>query len=163
MQHHSDAAHYRKALSSFGTGITVITAHWENQDWAMTCNSFSSVSLNPRLVLWSIRRESGSHPAFTRSGGYTVNVLAADQAGLVQKFAVGNMSERFAGVAVERMDNHRVRLQGAAAWFDCDLERIIPAGDHDILLGAVHRYDCTDAAGLGYHRSQFAHFEPISG
>jgi len=163
MQHHSDAAHYRKALSCFGTGITVVTAHWENQDWAMTCNSFSSVSLNPRLVLWSIRRESGSHPAFTRSGGYTVNVLAANQAHLVQKFAVGSMSERFAKVPVERLHNQRLRLQGAVAWFDCELDRIIPAGDHDILLGAVRRFDCIEGSGLGYHRSEFAQFEPIAG
>ena len=61
----SDPADYRKALGCFGTGVTVVTAYHEGEDWGMTCNSFSSVSLNPRLVLWSIRKEASSLPAFT--------------------------------------------------------------------------------------------------
>lgn len=64
----ADGADYRKALSCFATGVTVVTTHWQGQDWGMTCNSFNSVSLNPRLVLWSIRRESSSLAAFTQGG-----------------------------------------------------------------------------------------------
>jgi flavin reductase (DIM6/NTAB) family NADH-FMN oxidoreductase RutF len=51
-----DPAEYRKALSCFATGVTVVTSHWQGSDWGMTCNSFSSVSLEPRLVLWSMRK-----------------------------------------------------------------------------------------------------------
>jgi hypothetical protein len=69
----TDHSAYRQALGTFGTGVTVVTARWQDQDWGMTCNSFSSVSLEPRLVLWSIRREANSYEAFTRSGGFTVN------------------------------------------------------------------------------------------
>lgn len=68
----SDPAEYRKALSCFATGVTVVTSHWQGSDWGMTCNSFSSVSLEPRLVLWSIRKAANSLDAFIHSGGFTV-------------------------------------------------------------------------------------------
>ena len=61
-----DPAEYRKALSCFATGVTVVTAHWQGVDWGMTCNSFASVSLEPRLVLWSIRKAASSLEAFTQ-------------------------------------------------------------------------------------------------
>jgi 3-hydroxy-9,10-secoandrosta-1,3,5(10)-triene-9,17-dione monooxygenase reductase component len=56
----SDPADYRKALSCFATGVTVVTTRWQDSDWGMTCNSFASVSLEPRLVLWSIRKAASS-------------------------------------------------------------------------------------------------------
>jgi len=161
MQQPTDAMDYRKALSSFGTGVTVVSTHWQGQDSAMTCNSFSSVSLNPRLVLWSIRRESHSHEAFTRSGGYTVSVLAQHQAALAGQFASGSMDERFANVPVDRLDSQRLRLSQAVAWFDCDLHQIIEAGDHHILLGAVRDFGVSDAAGLGFYRSQLSQFAAL--
>ena len=69
----------RDAMSHFATGVTVVSTHFEGQNWGMTCNSFSTVSLEPALVLWSIRKESLSHLAFTQSGGYMVSVLARHQ------------------------------------------------------------------------------------
>ena len=113
-----DPAEYRKALSCFATGVTVVTTHWQGMDWGMTCNSFASVSLEPRLVLWSIRKAASSLQAFTQSGGFTVNVLTQDQAGLAQKFAVGDMAARFEGVPAERQVNQRQRLTDALAWFE---------------------------------------------
>ena len=65
-----DPAEYRKALSCFATGVTVVATRWQDMDWAMTCNSFSSVSLEPRLVLWSIRKAASSLEAFTRCAGF---------------------------------------------------------------------------------------------
>ena len=64
-----EPAEYRKALSCFATGVTVITARWQGSDWGMTCNSFASVSLEPRLVFWSIRKAATSLEAFKQSGG----------------------------------------------------------------------------------------------
>jgi 3-hydroxy-9,10-secoandrosta-1,3,5(10)-triene-9,17-dione monooxygenase reductase component len=71
-----DITEYRKALSCFATGVTVVTTRWKDQDCGMTCNSFSSVSLDPRLVLWSIRKAASSLEAFTQSNGFTVSVLS---------------------------------------------------------------------------------------
>jgi 3-hydroxy-9,10-secoandrosta-1,3,5(10)-triene-9,17-dione monooxygenase reductase component len=75
----SDPADYRKALSCFATGVTVVTTRWQDSDWGMTCNSFASVSLEPRLVLWSIRKAASSLEAFTQSGGFSVSVLSLPQ------------------------------------------------------------------------------------
>jgi flavin reductase (DIM6/NTAB) family NADH-FMN oxidoreductase RutF len=157
----SDPADYRKALGCFGTGVTVVTAHHEGQDWGMTCNSFSSVSLNPRLVLWSIRKEASSLPAFTQSSGFTVSVLASAQADLAMQFAKGTMPERFARVGTTRQASQRLRLDGAVAWFDCTLHQLVDAGDHHIVIGQVQDFGWHEGAALAFNRSQFGEFQPL--
>ena len=146
---------YRDALSCFATGVTVVTAHHLQQDWGMTCNSFSSVSLEPRLVLWSIRQSASSRAAFVSAGGYTVSVLSHEQQALARQFSTGDMAQRFAGVAADRIESGRLRLAGSSAWFDCALVQVIAAGDHDILLGEVHDFGCSTLAPLIFAKSQF--------
>lgn len=153
-----DALEYRQALASFGTGVTVVTTRWMEQDWGMTCNSFASVSLNPRLVLWSIRREASSLEAFTRSGGFTVNVLSQAQQPLARQFASGSLAQRFADVPVQRLASERVRLTGTAAWLDCALHQVVEAGDHQILIGRVLCFASEDTPALSYWRSRFSGF-----
>ncbi len=150
-----DGAGYRKALSCFATGVTVVTTHWADQDWGMTCNSFNSVSLEPRLVLWSIRRASHSLEAFTQAGHFTISVLAESQQALAGQFATGSMSERFAGAPTQRQPSGGLRLDGCAAWFDCQLHQLIEAGDHCILLGAVTDFGWHDTPALGFWHSRF--------
>ena len=150
-----DAAGYRKALSCFATGVTVVTTHWAGQDWGMTCNSFNSVSLEPRLVLWSIRRASHSLEAFTQAGHFTISVLAESQQALAGQFATGSMAERFAGAPTQRQPSGGLRLDGCAAWFDCQLHQLIEAGDHCILLGAVADFGWHDTPALGFWHSRF--------
>ena len=154
-----DPADYRKALSCFATGVTVITSRWQDRDWGMTCNSFASVSLTPPLVLWSIRKAASSLEAFTRSGGFTVSVLSQPQQALARQFASGDMAARFAGVPVQRQDSERLRLTDALAWFDCTLHQLVDAGDHHIVIGQVRDFGWRDAQALGFWRSQFGHFQ----
>lgn len=156
------AAEYRKALSCFGTGVTVVASHWDGQDWGMTCNSFASVSLDPRLVLWSIRREASSLAAFTQSGGFSVSVLSQGQHALARQFSTGSMSDRFAGVSSLREPSGRLRLTEALAWFDCDLHQVVEAGDHCILIGAVRSFGHIEAKALGFWRSRFVQFEGMA-
>jgi flavin reductase (DIM6/NTAB) family NADH-FMN oxidoreductase RutF len=158
----SEPAEYRKALSCFATGVTVVTAHWQGSDWGMTCNSFSSVSLEPRLVLWSIRKAASSLDAFTRSGGFTVSVLSSDQEGVAKQFATGDMAARFAGVATTRQASQRQRLNAAVAWFDCELHQLVDAGDHHIVIGQVHDFGWQDdSSALTFWRSRFGQFEAL--
>lgn len=154
-----DPADYRKALSCFATGVTVVTTRWQDSDWGMTCNSFASVSLEPRLVLWSIRKAASSLDAFTRSGGFTVSVLAEPQQALARQFATGDMPARFANVPVQRQATERLRLTEAMAWFDCTLHQLVDAGDHHIVIGQVQDFGWRDAAALGFWRSQFGQFQ----
>lgn len=159
-----DPKEYRQALSCFATGVTVVTAHWQGSDWGMTCNSFSSVSLHPRLVLWCIRKEASSLAAFTQSGGFTVNVLSQHQASVAKQFASGDMAARFAGVPVHRQASQRQRLSEAVAWFDCQLHQLVDAGDHHIVMGRVVDFGRQDHThSLAYCRSQFGQFAPFSG
>src|SRR3569832_2586089 len=78
---------FRRSLSEFATGITVVTASVNGERFGLTSNSFASVSLKPPLVLWSIRRESTSFAAFANCSHFAVNILADDQIGLSQRFA----------------------------------------------------------------------------
>jgi 3-hydroxy-9,10-secoandrosta-1,3,5(10)-triene-9,17-dione monooxygenase reductase component len=158
----SDPAEYRKALSCFATGVTVVTTRWQEQDWGMTCNSFSSVSLEPRLVLWSIRKAASSLDAFTRSGGFTVSVLASEQEVVARQFATGDMAARFAGVPTTRLPSQRQRLNAAVAWFDCELHQLVDAGDHHIVIGQVQNFGWQDdASALTFWRSRFGQFEAL--
>lgn len=155
----ADPTDFRKALSCFATGVTVVTSRWHSSDWGMTCNSFASVSLEPRLVLWSIRKAASSIEAFTRSGGFTVNVLSHEQELTARQFATGDMDSRFAGVPVERQGSERLCLTEAMAWFDCSLHQLVDAGDHQILIGQVQDFGWRDTAALGFWRSQFGQFQ----
>lgn len=155
----SDPADYRKALSCFATGVTVVTTRWQDSDWGMTCNSFASVSLEPRLVLWSIRKAASSLEAFTQSGGFSVSVLSQPQQPLARQFATGDMAARFAGVDVVRQNSERLRLTQSLAWFDCSLHQLVDAGDHHIVIGQVQDFGWRDAAALGFWRSQFGEFQ----
>jgi flavin reductase (DIM6/NTAB) family NADH-FMN oxidoreductase RutF len=158
-----DPAEYRKALSCFATGVTVVTAQWQDQDWGMTCNSFASVSLEPRLVLWSIRKAASSLDAFTQSGGFTVNVLSNQQEAIARQFATGDMASRFSGVPVQRQASQRQRLTDAMAWFDCQLHQLVDAGDHHIVIGQVNEFGWhEDAQALGFCRSRFGQFEALA-
>ena len=150
----------KDAMSCFATGVTVVTTHDQGQDWGLTCSSFNTVSLDPALVLWSIRRTSLSHAAFVSAPGYVVNVLAADQQALAQRFAVGTQAERFAGLPLVR-DHDMPRLPQALAWFVCQTVQVVPAGDHDILIGQVQAFGCHAGEPLVHVQRRFGVLAPF--
>ena len=148
-------------MSCFTTGVTVVTAHTQGQDWGMTCNSFNTVSLDPAMVLWSVRKTSLSHPAFLNAGGYMVNVLGAQQKDVALKFAQGTQAERFADQTLVRGVNQHPRLDGVIAWFDCRLAQVVSAGDHDILIGEVLDFGVQPGNGLAYAQRAFGVLAPL--
>lgn len=145
----------RDALGCFATGVTIITTHYEGQDYGMTCSSFNSVSLEPAMALWNIQKTSACLEAFHNSSGYTVSVLSAEQSELAMHFTRGEQAERFAGIDSLRAPSGRVLIPDCVAWFDCDLHQIIEAGDHDILLSNIRDFNRADGSGLIFERSQF--------
>ena len=145
----------KDAMSCFTTGVTVVTTHAQCQDWGMTCNSFNTVSLEPPLVLWSVRKNSLSHEAFVSSGGYVVNVLKASQQDLALRFAKGSQAERFEGLSLHRGVDQHPRLEDVLAWFDCRVVQVVSAGDHDILIGQVQDFGMQAGQGLAYAQRQF--------
>ena len=148
-------AELKRAMGGFATGVTVVATRHDGVDHGMTCNSFNTVSLDPALVLWSIRKESHSRDAFLAGGGYSVSILGARQRDLAMRFATGEPVGRFDGVAVDRLASGRLRLSDTVAWFDCTLEQVIEAGDHHVLIGRVLSFASSDAPPLLYVHGRF--------
>lgn len=130
---------FRAALGMFATGVTIVTGRDANgQRIGLTANSFNSVSLQPPLVLWSLARAAGSMPVFTRGSHYAINILAAEQRELAERFS-SKSSDRFAGVSFREGAGGAPLLDGSAAVFECFNRSRYEEGDHVIFVGEVER------------------------
>lgn len=140
----TDAARFRRAMSSFATGVTIVSVQSpEGRRHGMTVNSFSSVSLDPMLILVCLSRSSRGLPLMQRAGAFGVNVLSSSQEELSRRFADPHRptdSTTFDGVPMELGPLGCPTLLYAAAVFECRLDRMIPAGDHVIVIGEVDSF-----------------------
>jgi flavin reductase (DIM6/NTAB) family NADH-FMN oxidoreductase RutF len=151
----------RNALGAFGTGVTIITTcDREGKPHGMTVNSFSSVSLNPPLILWSASLYANSLPAFQESSHFVVNILAHDQIELSNKFAKQS-DDKFVGVDHIVLECGAPVLIGSAAHFECRNEFRHYGGDHIIFIGHVERFAHTDKPTLLFCRGKYIRGEPI--
>lgn len=129
---------FRRCLGQFATGVAIVAARNEGASFAMTINSFSALSLDPPLVLWSIRRESAKLDAFRHAGSFSVSVLSTAQEGVSACFAkTGAPPMTDAQWSIGQTKTPLLR--GAIAHFECQTERTEEAGDHVIFIGRVQR------------------------
>ena len=136
---------FRTALATFATGVTIVTAMSDRgTPVGLTANSFNSVSIEPPLILWSLSRQAGSMPSFARGSHYAINILAADQRDLAERFASKEV-DRFDGVAFRPGASGAPLLDGAAAVFECFNRSRYEEGDHVIFVGEVE--SCARRAG----------------
>jgi len=153
-----DARDFRGALGCFPTGVCLVTTLGPAaKPEGLTVNSFSSVSLDPPMVLWSLSRAASCAPVFRDAEYFAVNVLAAGDETLSGHFA-NHAPDKFAafpGRFVPGLGGVPV-LQGAAATFECHTRHRNYGGDHVILIGTVERYRYTDRAPLVFHRARYA-------
>jgi flavin reductase (DIM6/NTAB) family NADH-FMN oxidoreductase RutF len=149
-----DKSLLRQCFGSFITGVTVITTKDHETPIGFTANSFTSVSLEPPLLLICIDNNSENLNTFVDSEGFGVNILADDQQDLSSRFSTP-IDERFKDIMWHETAAGNPELVGCAAFFDCTLEQTHPAGDHTILIGKV--FDCRKNTknGLGYHRGSY--------
>jgi flavin reductase (DIM6/NTAB) family NADH-FMN oxidoreductase RutF len=148
----------RRAFGAFATGVTITTTRTrDGAPVGFTANSFTSVSLDPPLVLVCLAGSASSYPHFEAAEGFAVNILSAAQRGLSTAFATRG-ADKFAGVAWSEQATGAPVLDGAAAWFDCRMHEIVPAGDHAILIGRVVDFSATESAPLGYCRGAYVTF-----
>ncbi len=132
-----DSRALRNAFGRFATGVCVVTASSaESGPIGMTINSFSSVSLEPPLVMWSLQNNSDCFGVFTGSTCFAINVLAGDQIEHSRRYSRRNEHALLADDYVIG-DNGAPVLKGALAVFECDLWRSYEGGDHILLLGLV--------------------------
>ncbi|MBR0713911.1 flavin reductase [Bradyrhizobium liaoningense] len=139
MSYQFDHRELRDVLGSFVTGVTVVTTvDEERRHHGLTVNSFSSVSLDPPLVLWSQSNSSPSYPIFSKSGRFVINILAEDQIDLSNRFARSG-PDKFSNLEID-IGNHGLPiLKDTSAWLVCRFVSAIPGGDHTIFLGEVEQ------------------------
>lgn len=155
-----DAAKLRQCLGVFPTGVTVITTLDHAQEpVGVTANSFNSVSLDPPLILWALRTNSFSLPAFRTSGRFAVNILTQDQKDLSSRFAKGG-PDKWRGVDWREGVTGAPVFPGSAGVIECQTYSEHLAGDHMIFIGEVISFEVNDADDpLVYHRGRYRALE----
>lgn len=150
-----DPRDFRNALGMFPTGVTVVTTQSpDGVPIGLTCNSFSSVSLSPALVLWSLSLRSPNLSNFLQATHFAINVLAADQQAVSQRFAQPH-ANKFEGIACTPGSSGVLLIDGAAAQMECRNETRYYSGDHVIFIGHVLRYAYRDCAPLAFWRGRY--------
>lgn len=156
------ARDFRAALGAFATGVTIVTARTPDGELVgFTANSFNSVSLNPPLVLWSLSRQARSLATLSTGSHYAINVLAADQRPLAERFAAQGV-DRWAGVDFAEGVAGAPLLAGASASFECFNRSRYDEGDHVIFVGEVER--CRHRSGaspLLFHGGKYYSEHPL--
>ncbi len=150
-----DSRTLRNALGCYPTGVAVVTTRGRSGDAVgMTINSFCSISLNPPLLGWCLDLRSGSYTDFRCARGFTVSVLNEQQVDLARRFATRG-ADKFAGMNLEALNQDGIEIPGACAAFRCRLQRVIPLGDHVMLVGQVMTFGSADRAPLTFAHGDF--------
>lgn len=150
-----DSRQLRNVLGTFTTGVTIVTTRDANGvPHGVTANSFSSVSLEPPLVLWSQALTSRSLPAFRDSDHFAVNILAEDQVAFSQHFA-RQQEDKFANMEYSDGLGGVPVLRGTVAHFECVKVATYPAGDHIIYLGRVERVSHSGRRPLAFAQGRY--------
>ncbi len=153
-----DSNDLRRAFSSFATGVTVVTTRMSSlEPVGFTANSFSSVSLEPPLLLVCVANGLRSFSAFQTAQNFAVNILAENQQETSRTFASRGI-DKFSAVAWRTGRTGSPLIDGVVAWFDCRVHQIVPAGDHSILIGRIEDYAYTDLSPLGFCGGAYLQF-----
>ena len=144
---------YRRALGAFPTGVTVVTAEDATGPLGLTVNSFTSVSLDPPLVLWCLDDACDRRHVFHDAERFAVNVLKAGDEEHSRRFARG--AGRLEADEIEHGRTGAPLLKGAAARFECEVRERIQMGDHQIIVGEVVAWDDSGAQGLVFSRGRY--------
>jgi len=153
-----DAMDLRRALGAFATGVTVVTTvDGDGTPRGFTANSFTSVSLDPPLILVCLAKRAASCPVFQGAESFAVNILSEDQKAVSAAFS-SPIADRFASVDWSARVTGCPILADVVAWLDCRMQEVIDAGDHYILIGRVVDYDYAAASPLGFCRGAYVSF-----
>ena len=157
----------RDALAQFATGVTIVCARApdnrpDNRYVGFTANSFSSASLDPPLILWTLSQRSTSLAAFEASERYAVNVLSAAQVDLARRFSRPH-ADRFANVPFRLGWSDAPLIDGCIAWFECRHHARYRAGDHIVFIGEVTTVERAPGQGLVFQHGHFSATTPLCG
>ena len=153
-----DGRDLRRAFGNFATGVTIVTTlDAAGNPCGFTANSFTSVSIDPPLLLVSIAKTAYGCEVFTSSDGFAVNILAREQRDLSNRFAAAG-TDKFAGLGWQGKASGSPVIDNVVAWFDCSHHEQVDAGDHIILIGRVLDYSYSTQTPLGFCRGAYVSF-----
>ena len=151
-----DSKILREALSSFATGVTIVTTvETDGTPVGMTASSFNSVSMEPPLVLWSVTKTALSAPVFKEAEHFSIHVLSSEQMNLSNRFAKSG-TDKFDGIEFGRTHQNIPTLSGALTRFDCKTWSIYEGGDHWIIVGEVIDMESKKGEGLVFSGGSYA-------
>jgi flavin reductase (DIM6/NTAB) family NADH-FMN oxidoreductase RutF len=156
----SDTAALRHVFGQYPTGVAVATAcDAQGRVVAMTINSFSSLSLHPPLVAWSIGARSADLAAFAAARWFGISVLSSAQEALARRFADPQLRREAANVALLDFSGQAPRVPDAVGWLLCSMHRTVALGDHLLIVGQVEHFDALPGEALAYHRGRYARID----
>lgn len=154
-----DQHSFRAVLGRFSSGVTVVTTRdRRGRDHGMTVSAFSSVSLDPPLVLISIGHDASMYAVMQKATHFIVNILSEGQEALARRFAEPGPN-RFAGIGYTRGKNGVAVLDEVLGQIECGVVMRHEAGDHDIIIGAVEAAVANEGKPLLYYRGGYAQLE----
>lgn len=153
-----DPEKLRHAMRAWTTGVAIVTSIYEDQQYGMTVNSFTSISLEPPLISVALRQLTHTHELVVKSGMFSVTILTAAQKDLSDRFAgkLPHIMNRFAGVQTETVSLDAPVFKDGMAYFDCHVVSSMPVGENTLFVAEV-----LDARGEGegeplvYHNRQY--------
>ncbi|MBD2763594.1 flavin reductase family protein [Kocuria sp. cx-116] len=157
----SDLKAFRNALGTFPTGVAIITTRSGDKSVGITVNSFSSVSLDPAVISWSISTTAPSWSVFQHANYFAVNILACEQDRLSTQFA-RPADDKFAGVSQRSGVTGAPLLEGCTSAFECSMYQHIEIGDHFVIYGKVEAYHHAGHDPLVFHRGAYRSIAPTS-
>ena len=150
-----DKNELRRVMGHFATGVTVITTVSKTgEPYGLTANAFSSLSLEPPLLLVCVDKKAESYPHFEESKVFTVNILSDSQEALSRRFAVSG-GDKFQNVAYHMGANGAPIIDGNIGYIECKLYAGYDGGDHTIYLGEIQQAETRDAKPLVFFRGGY--------
>lgn len=150
-----DLTAFQRVIGTFPTGITIIsTIDHDRIPYGLTANSFTSVSLDPPLILVCLDHQSKSRSVIRDSQVFAVNILNEDQRDLSSRFA-SKTKDKFAGNEWSTAETGAPVFQSSIGWLDCRVHKIVTAGDHDIVIGRIVAMAEHPSRPLGYFRGGY--------
>lgn len=151
-----DEIQFRHVMGHYPTGVTLVTSRGPDAaPRGLTANSFTSVSLDPLLVLVCLDRSSVTHRCVVDGGAFAVCVLPSNGSALARRFSAGDRADRFEGLEIREEVTGSPILADALAWLDCRVRDVYRAGDHSIVVGEVLACDARDGRPLVFYRGRY--------
>jgi len=153
-----DSEQLRRAMRAWTTGVTVVTALHDGQQYGMTVNSFTSISLDPPLISVALKQLTHTHEFIQKSGEFAITILASNQGELSDRFAgkMPGIADRFEGIETERLVIDAPLLKGGIAYLNCRVKHTINAGENTLFIAEViAARGVGDGDPLVYHNRVF--------